>query len=481
MLNRTGLFLSVVGLSLISTVTAAPPDSSRLTIPAAERFAAGGADETPNFRRHIVPLLGKLGCNSRACHGSFQGQGGFRLSLFGYDFKMDHEGLIDRVDTDDPPGSYAIQKALLEEPHRGGKRFDRNSWQHHLFVKWIETGAHSVDVKTSPRFERLEITPREIRFRNESEKVQLKVVSVWSDGSREDVTCLSRFQTNDEVVAEVSSSGEVSSQQSGDTHIVVFYDNGVHPVPVIRPISPRSGENYPVVTTSTPLDEIVVEKLTKLGVLPSSIAGDAEFLRRLSLDMTGTLPTPEEIQNFAASTDSQKRAQKIDELLNRPTYAAWWATRFADWTGNSDDQLNNAAPVRSMAARDWYEWIRVRLERNEPYDRIAEGFVLAGSREKNESYQEYCENMAPLYAKESRGSYADRSTMPHYWARQNFRTPEDRAIGFAYNFLGIRIQCAQCHKHPFDQWTMDDFHQFKNFFVNTRFRGSPESRKGAKT
>jgi len=479
MLNRTGLLLPVLGLSLMSIVKAAP-QTDAATEPASRRFASGKTAETPDFRRHIVPLLGKLGCNSRACHGSFQGQGGFRLSLFGYDFKMDHEGLIDRVDTTDAESSYAIQKALLEEPHRGGKRFDRNSWQYHLFVKWIADGAQSVDVKTTPRFERLEITPAEIRFDEGPKTVQLKVISVWSDGSREDVTCLSRFQTNDEVVAEVSKTGEVSSQQSGDTHIVVFYDNGVHPVPVISPVSPQSGSRYPLVRTSTRLDEIVLEKLSKLGVVPSDVAGDMEFLRRVSLDMTGTLPSPSEITGFAADTDRNKRARKIDELLERPTYAAWWATRFADWTGNSDDQLNNAAPSRGMAARDWYEWIRARLERNEPYDSIAEGFVLAGSREENESYQEYCENMAPLYAKNSQGSYADRSTMPHYWARQNFRTPEDRAIGFAYNFLGIRIQCAQCHKHPFDQWTMDDFHQFKNFFVNTRFRGSPDSRTGAK-
>ena len=138
MLNRIGLTLLVAGLGLMSTASAEP-----VVKPAAVRFASGDTDEVPNFRRHMVPLLGKLGCNSRACHGSFQGQGGFRLSLFGYDFKMDHEGLADRVDTEDAPASYAIQKALLEEPHRGGKRFDRNSWEYNVFVKWIAGGAKS--------------------------------------------------------------------------------------------------------------------------------------------------------------------------------------------------------------------------------------------------------------------------------------------------------------------------------------------------
>lgn len=463
----------------MSTATATAGDASEVLKPAAQRFNTSDTQEVPNFRRHMVPLLGKLGCNSRACHGSFQGQGGFRLSLFGYDFKMDHEGLSERVDSDTPEDSYAIQKALLEEPHKGGKRFDRNSWEYNLFIRWVAGGAQSIDIEKSPRFEKLEVTPEEIRFSKDGEKVQLKVVAVWADGSREDVTCLCRYQTNDEVTADISTTGEVTSGQAGDTNIVVFYDNGVQPIPVIRPVSSKTGKNYPDVETSTRVDELVVQKLAKLGIVPSDVAGDSEFLRRVSLDMTGTLPGPQEIQEFVADKRPNKRALKIDELLDRPSYAAWWATRLADWTGNSDDQLNNVTPVRSQAARDWYEWLRVRVAKNVPYDQIAEGFVLAKSREEGESYLEYCENMAPLYKKKPEGTYADRSTMPHYWARANFRTPEDRAIGFAYNFLGTRIQCAQCHKHPFDQWTMDDFHQFKNFFANTRFRGSPGSKEGA--
>jgi hypothetical protein len=476
MKSHFGLSLLIVAASAANVFAA---DAAKVLPPAEKRFSTNDVEEVPNFRRHMVPLLGKLGCNSRACHGSFQGQGGFRLSLFGYDFKMDHEGLADRVDSEDPAGSYAIQKALLEEPHKGGKRFDKNSWEYNVFVKWIAGGAETIDVEKTPRFERLEVTPKELRFKKDGEKLQLKVVAVWSDGSREDVTCLSRFQTNDEVIADISKTGEVASHQAGDTHVVVFYDNGVLPIPVIRPVSSQFGKNYPLVESNSKVDELVIQKLAKLGVVPSDVAGDSEFLRRVSLDMTGTLPSPQEIQKFVADKRKNKRALKVDELLSQPSYAAWWATRFADWTGNSDDQLNNVTPVRASASRDWYEWLRVRIEKNMPYDKIAEGFVLAGSREEGESYLDYCENMAPLYKKKPEGTYADRSTMPHYWGRANFKTPEDRAIGFAYNFLGIRIQCAQCHKHPFDQWTMDEFHEFKNFFVNTRFRGSPGSKEGA--
>ena len=479
---RVGLAVLAVALLTGFSANAADERSEKqkqdVLRPASERFATPDTDEVPDFRRQVIPVVGKLGCNSRACHGSFQGQGGFQLSLFGYDFKMDHEGLIDRVDVETPADSYALHKAILEEPHRGGKRMDKNSWEYNVLLKWIAGGAKNVDLENTPTFKRLEVTPGELRFKKAGEKVQLKVVAVWSDGSREDVTCMCRFQSNDDQIADVSKTGEVVNQQAGDTHIVAFYDNGVQPIPVIRPVTDTVGDTYPKLATSSKVDKLVVEKLSKLGVVPSDVAGDTEFLRRLHLDMTGTLPTPQEINEFVADASSDKRSRKIDELLETPAYSAWWATRFADWTGNSDDQLNNVTPVRSQAARDWYEWLEARIAKNVPYDQIVEGIVMAKSREKGESYTQYSTAMSEIYRKGSDASYADRSSMPHYWARQNFRQPEDRVIGFAYSFLGIRMQCAQCHKHPFDSWTMQDFHDFKNFFVHTNARGNnPDSKK----
>lgn len=466
--------LLAIAAGLASSARAADAD---VIAPASKRFETATGDEVADFRRHVVPLLGKLGCNGRACHGSFKGQGGFRLSLFGYDFKMDHEGLAERIDTDAPADSYVLQKALLEEPHKGGKRFDKSSWEYNIFLKWIGGGAQNVDLEKSAKFEKLEVTPSEIPFKKDGEKTQLKVVAHWSDGSQEDVTCLCRFKTNDEVIADVSVTGEVTNMGTGDTYVVVFYDNGVMPIQVVRPVSDKTGKNYPLVKSETKVDEFVVEKLRKLGVVPSDVAGDTEYLRRVSLDLAGTLPTPVEIAAFVADKTINKRAKKVDELLERPAYAAWWATRFSDWTGNNDDALNNVTPVRSRASQDWYDWIEKRIAENVPYDKLVEGFVLASSRETGESFEDFCKNMTEIYSSDSQTSIADRSSMPHYWARSTFRTPEDRAIAFAYNFLGIRIQCAQCHKHPFDQWTMDDFHQFKNFFANTRFRGSPEYRE----
>jgi len=236
---------------------------------------------------------------------------------------------------------------------------------------------------------------------------------------------------------------------------------------VLRPVSDRVGSNYPNTPTPTKIDQHVVTKLRKLGVVQSGLSTDAEFLRRVSLDLTGTLPSPKEVQAFVADRSSNKRQKKIDDLLKSPAYAAWWTTKLCDFTGNNEQALNNVSPVRGAASQEWYDWIHQRVKNNQPYDKIVEGIVLATSRNKGESFEEYCKNMSDLYRKGSKTSFADRETLPHYWARRNFRRPEERAIGFAYTFLGIRIQCAQCHKHPFDRWTKDDFAQFQGFFAST--------------
>lgn len=433
---------------------------------AAKRFAEAGTEETPDFQRHVVPLLGKLGCNGRACHGSFQGRGGFRLSLFGYDFKADHEELVSRVDTDDPAGSYALQKPLMEVPHEGGRRLKLGTWQYNLLLNWINAKAPERAADAAKLVE-LEVSPAEILFANDADETRLTAVAVWSDGTREDVTDLCRFQSNDEQVAEINNRGVVAAGTPGDTHVVVFYDNAVVPVPVLRPVSDKNGADYPETPTPTHVDQLVVNKLKKLGVVQSGLSSDEEFLRRVSLDVTGALPTVAEIKEFAADQSQDKRARKIDELLERPGYAAWWATKLCDFTGNSDDQLNNVTLVRQAASQHWYDWIHERVKSNVAYDKIVEGLVMAVSRDPGESYEEYCAKMSSLYVKGNDYSYAEREFMPHYWSRRNFQANEDRVIGFAYTFLGIRIQCAQCHKHPFDQWTQDDFKGFQGFFTGT--------------
>lgn len=469
-------------LSLLMLATMANAGESVMDT-ASQRFASADVEETPDFQRHVVPLLGKLGCNGRACHGSFQGRGGFRLSLFGYDFDADHGELYGRTDPETPLESLILQKPLMEVPHEGGQRLKPGSWQHNLILNWVKADGPERP-ENAAKLVKLDITPKEIQFKEDGETVQLKAVAIWTDGTQEDVTDLCRFKTNDDLIADITADGFIEAGTPGDTHLVVFYDNAVVTVPVIRPVSDQTGDNYPKTPTPTKVDKLVVSKLQKLGVVQSGLCADEEFLRRVSLDVTGALPTPEEIRSFVADTNPQKRAAKVDELLERPGYAAWWTTKLCDFTGNSDDQLNNVTPERQAASKHWYEWIHARVENNTPYDDIVEGFVMAKSRDTGESYQEYCENMSRLYHKDSDYSFADRESMPHYWSRRNFQQNEDRVIGFAYTFLGVRIQCAQCHKHPFDKWTQDDFKGFQGFFTGTTGRNQnprPENRKEFQT
>lgn len=487
-----------------STLRAADAPAGDILPPVSERFASPEAKETPDFQRHVSNLMGRMGCNNRACHGSFQGKGGFRLSLFGYDFKADIDALtkgdrpgdadkakkgeqaketeikIPRVNLDKPEESLIITKPTNEDIHEGGERYKLGSWQHHLLLRWIQGGAKMQE--EIQQLAGLEVTPSEILFAKPGDKIQLRVIARWADGTREDVTPICRFQTNNEQIGKISPSGEVTAAEPGDTHVVVFYDNAVVTIPVLRPVTSLVGASYPAVPTPTKIDELVVGKLKKLGIVPSDLASDAEFLRRVRIDLTGTLPTLPEVEAFLANPSPNKRAEKIDELLETPEYAAWWTTRLCDFTGNNDQQLQNASPVRGQASRDWYDWIYKRVADNAPYDKLVEGLVMAKSRNEGESYTDYCKHVAEIYKKnggtDQKGgkkaepdpsagvnAFAERDYLPHYWARRNFVKPEDRAIGFAYTFMGIRIQCAQCHKHPFDQWSKDDFASFQNFFT----------------
>ncbi len=347
-------------------------------------------------------------------------------------------------------------------------------------LRWVQAEAPQRPEQPAKLLQ-LQVTPSELLFSDAGQSQEWQAVAVWSDGTREDVTALCRFQSNDDQVAEISQDGVVISGDPGDTHVVAFYDSAVVPVPVIRPVTDQFGDKYPDVPAPTEVDRLVVQKLRKVGIIQSDLCSDAEFLRRASLDVTGTLPTPQEIDQFLSDPSADKRALKIEELLGRPGYVAWWTTKLCDFTGNSDDKLNNVTPVRAEASKQWYAWIEQRVRDNVPYDQLVEGIVMASSRNEGESFREYSEAMSRLYHRGGAGAagFAARDGLAHFWARQNFQTTEDRVIGFAYTFLGTRIQCAQCHKHPFDQWTQDDFQKLEGFFGATRGRTQvrPETRE----
>lgn len=468
--------------------------SGQANRPLSERFAndqpSSQPDQVLHFQKHVVPLLGKLGCNGRACHGSFQGRGGFQLSLFGYDFSADHLALLDedsgRVDLQDVQESLILSKPTDADMHEGGKRFDRDSWQYRVLEHWISKGATgpSKEADQEPaKLVQLSVTPAEIQFESDQQSVSLNVVAHWQDGTIEDVTELCRFSSNDDSIAAIDDEGQLKSGEIGDTHIVVYYDNAVVPIPVIRPASSlqteASSQGFAQPVSDHPIDQLVSQKLSKLGIEPSQPCTDSEFIRRVSLDITGILPTSDAVRIFLDDASPDKREVLIESLLQSPGYAAWWATRLSDWTGNSDEQLTNALPVRGVATKLWYAWLRKRLDDNIPYDEIVEGIVNAKSREDGEDYRQFCENMTQACQPGGEELFADRSGLPLYWSRRNFKKPEERAIGFAYTFLGVRIECAQCHKHPFDRWSKNDFDEFAKLFtpVRANSKGSKATQK----
>lgn len=468
----------VAAFVLLASVAAA---DDAITEPASERFLDN--TEVPDFQRHVVPLLGRLGCNGRSCHGSFQGRGGFRLSLFGYDFSLDHKALMAqaesedgrRLDVDSPSSSLVLRKPTLRTDHEGGARFEPDSWEDRLLTRWIASGAKGTS--RPMELKGLIVEPREVVFETTGEHAQLRVIAEWQDGSREDVTCLCRFRSNDDSLVVVTQNGGLKSLERGDTHVIAFYDNGVVAVPVMTPVFDQTDKNWPGEPARTQIDELVQLKLRSMGLVPSGLCSDAEFLRRVSIDLTGTLPKPDEVQAFLADRSTDKRNRKIDELLQRPAWAAWWTNKLCDFTGCNPRQQ---AELGQETAEQWYTWILRRMEKSIPYDQLVADIVLAKGRDDDQSWDDYVTQTSAYYRDDEPADFTERSTMPHYWTRRSMQEPKDRALAFAHSFLGIRLQCAQCHKHPWDQWTQQDFNQFTAFFETIQFGVRPEDQAAYK-
>lgn len=439
--------------------------SIRTRLKAKEKF-------TPDFQRHVIPLLGRLGCNGRSCHGSFQGQGGFRLSMFGYNFDLDHKNLSKRINLKAPDKSLILNKPTNADDHGGGLRLPPGGWEQQLLRQWITGGAKGLP-KNPPTFARLEITPRELLFKQTGETRQLKAIAVWSNGLREDVTALTRFETKNDAVADVSPDGMVTSKGKGDTHILSYYDNGLIATPVIRPVGDLA--NYPKVPTPTKIDELVVRKLRKLGVRPSNLCTDEDFLRRVGLDLIGTLPTPAEIRAFKADKSKDKRTKKIDELLARPEYVTLWTNRLCDLTQANAGYLGGTEMARPVATQ-WERWMQRRVEKNVGWDKIVAGIVLATSRKPGQPYREFIAEQSKFTKRKGAADFAALGNpMPHFWFRSNIARPEDKALAFGYTFMGVRLNCAQCHKHPFDQWSKRDFELFTQFFIRIKSGLAPDA------
>lgn len=464
MRNRTSRLFVVVASFVTSSVGAAESNEFGTV---AERWSAGGSGGSPSFTKHVVPLFNKVGCSNRSCHGSFQGQGGFRLSLFGYDPALDAEqlradgGRGPRVNPEKIDDSLALRKPLGQVAHGGDQVLDEGSWQHTVLRRWIVDGA-KYDAKTAPVLTKLEVRPAELQMRDR-ESAALQALAYFSDGTHEDVTPLTTFASNNESTARVDDDGRVTAAGAGDTAIVVSYGGGVVTCAVIVP-QPSTGP-FPDFPANNRIDEFVAAKLRKVGIHPAELSDEEQFLRRAYVDAVGTLPTPEEVRKFLADRRPNKRALVIDELLERPEYVLYWATIFSDWTGNNGGNCNPAHKLSWL----WYDWLCDKLRRNLPYDEIIGGILTATSREGRTLEEFLAETKAINERIQPRtgfddGTYAKRKTLDLFWLKRTSELTKELSTRTAENFLGVQIQCAECHKHPFDRWTQADFEGFTSFF-----------------
>ncbi|MEX0716247.1 MAG: DUF1553 domain-containing protein [Planctomycetaceae bacterium] len=469
------VFLTGVAASLLCAWAMIPVVANE---PGSATRADAELVDEPLFSRHVIPLFSRLGCNAGGCHGKVKGENGFRLSLFGVDPAADHASLTRefagrRVNLADPEASLLLLKPSGGVSHGGGKLFDPGSPEHRLLRAWLERGA-PLDPREKSQIERLVVTPQQ-RTIPVGETYPLKVEVHFRDGGSEDVTRLCRFEPVDGDVAEIDARGIVTAKGIGDTAIVVRY--GAEPA-VAMAMVPGTPVEFPQVAAHDFIDEHILAKLRALNVPPAESCDDATFLRRASLDLAGGLPDSEEVRGFLADQSPDKRAKKIDELLERPGHTALWATKLCDILKPSGYNANYAL-VEPAENRRVYDWVRARLTENVPYDQLAERILTATSQE-GRSYEEWIEEaltLAEENAREARElpAYASRHTLDLYWQRER-STGVKGAIQVSHAFLGLRMECAECHRHPHDIWSQDDLLSFANFFNQLKGARSPDKK-----
>jgi Protein of unknown function (DUF1549)/Protein of unknown function (DUF1553) len=432
---------------------------------------SGGKLEKVDFERHIMGLFSKAGCNNGSCHGSFQGKNGFRLSLFGFDPDKDFAALTRdiqgrRIDTIHPDNSLLLLKGAGLMRHEGGARFSKDSWQYQIFQEWIKAGAPRT--KGSGEIVDIEINPKEYVFVHVGETAKMKVTAKFADGSKEDITPFCDFRVQDDAIARVSILGDITGLQPGDSGFVVLYRGKVSSARILVPTK-ATDVKYPAEVNY--VDKEVFAKLKKLNVVPSDLASDTEFLRRVTIDVTGSLPTTEEIRSFLADKSASKREKKIDDLLKNSRHAALWATKFSDITGNNTQALEQPADMQMKRSQMWHDWVRVRLEKNVPYDEIVKGMLTATSLEglTPEQWLEQTKKIEADAAKYDTSEYSKRATNDLFWRRLGAVQSIEWGEKAAAAFLGVRLECAQCHKHPFDRWTQADYRAFANVFAGVTF------------
>jgi hypothetical protein len=395
-----------------------------------------------SFTREIVPLLTRAGCNQGACHGAALGRGGFRLSLRGFDPAFDHDQIVRsaegrRVVPSDPERSILLLKPSGAMEHGGGERFAYKSREYELLRRWLEDGAPAPAVR-DPHVQALRVWP-DRRLMVPGERQQLVVQAVWSDGLVEVVTAVAQYDALNESVAAVTPTGLITAKSRGEAHVMVRFQGQAGVAQVTLPFS-RLDQPFDFAARNF-IDEKLAAKWRDLGLTPSPLCTDEEFLRRLYLDAIGTLPTPEEVKAFLADRSPDKRSKAIEKVLERPEFVDFWALKWGDLLRINRDALQD------KGMWTFHNWVRASLRDNRHMDEMVRDIITAEG-----------------------SSFTDGPANYYMTSRQ----PADWAETTAQLFLGVRMQCARCHTHPFEKWTQDDYWGMTAYFARVGTKNSQE-------
>jgi hypothetical protein len=400
----------------------------------------------PSFR-DVAALLSKAGCNQGACHGNLNGKGGFKLSLRGEDPAFDYTALSRdqfgrRANVFRPDESLLLQKPAMLVPHEGGRRFLTDAPEYATIRTWIAAGMPA-DPPETPALTRLTVTPAEQVVVAPADRVRLQVTATFADGSTRDVTKLACYDLSSVWVAAIDADGEVKKEQDGETTVQVRYLNQ-QTAARLAFVPARPDFHWPDLPEKNFIDTHVFAKLKTLRMRPADPADDSTFLRRVYLDTLGILPAADEARTFLADNDPDKRSKLIERLVERPEFADFWALKWSDLFRNEEKVLD------AKGVRVFHAWVREQMAANLPLNEFARKVIAA------------------------RGSTYSQPEANYYRA---LRDPYDRAEATAQVFLGVRVQCARCHNHPFDRWTQNDYHEWSAFFARVQYRIVENQRK----
>jgi len=400
-----------------------------------------------SFRNDVMAVISRAGCNTGKCHGAASGKDGFRLSLFGYDpegdyFRITREMGGRRLNLASPENCLLLNKSTGRVPHTGGMRVEPDSESYKILTTWLDQSAPT-DPAESRVLVGIDVYPKEAVFAKPGFKHRLVVRARYSDGTDLDVTRFSVFVGNNESAAKVGESGLLTATGPGEAFIMARFDKFTEGSAIIvrsgkpfeKSVDPKAGE----------IDNLVLAKLDKLHIRPSGLCDDETFLRRAYIDLIGLLPSETEYDSFMADQSVDKREKLVDKLISRPDFGDLWAMKWAELF-----QIRTTNGISDKALKSYDGWLRSRISKGESIDSIVRELIPAVG-----------------------GSF-DNPPVNYF---QTETSPQILAENVAQVFLGTRIQCAQCHNHPFDRWTMDDYYGFAAFFSRVGYKGAMDPRE----